>query len=71
MIKRIAYCLLIIMLTSCKQSGENKAQSKVSEIPLGVIELTQYNFPFAWKNLTNIEDQNPDFNIKKYFKKRI
>ena len=69
MIKRIAYCLFIIMLTSCKQSGENKAQSKVSELPLGVIELTQYNFPFAWKNLKNIDDQNPSFNIRNISKK--
>lgn len=34
MITRIAYCLLIIMLTSCKQSGEKKALDMQIKIPV-------------------------------------
>lgn len=36
---------------------------------MGMIELTTFTFPKEWKNLENMDDNNPNFKINKISEK--
>lgn len=67
---KIIYIILcgFITLFSCKQKENTLVVNNISDsikYPLGMVELITFKFPNKWKNLENIDDNNPNFKIDK------